>query len=80
MSGQNIQDIVSEVNKSRDFTGKVVLVTGSSSGIGKSIVSLFAALGAHVVVTGRNDTEIQRVAQECQTLSPKSLKVFNLLI
>ncbi|CAG2100198.1 unnamed protein product [Medioppia subpectinata] len=66
-----------EVKNSRDFTGKVVLVTGSSSGIGEGIVKLFAILGANVVVTGRNETEIQRVAKEVLELSPKKLKVIH---
>lgn len=33
-----------------DFTGKVVLITGSSRGIGRSIAQLFAARGARVAV------------------------------
>ncbi|CAG2113148.1 unnamed protein product, partial [Medioppia subpectinata] len=63
-----------KVKESRNFTGKVVLTTGSSSGIGEGIVKLFAILGAHVVVTGRNQTEIDIVAKEVQQLSPHQLK------
>ncbi|CAG2176832.1 unnamed protein product, partial [Oppiella nova] len=59
---------------SRDFTGKVVLVTGSSSGIGEGIAKLFSVLGAKVVVTGRKEDQVKRVAQEVQELSPKRLK------
>ncbi|CAG2117247.1 unnamed protein product [Medioppia subpectinata] len=62
------------VAKSRDFTGKVVLVTGSSSGIGEGIVKLFSILGANVVVTGRKAQDVQRVAKEVQVLSPLKLK------
>ncbi|CAG2109060.1 unnamed protein product [Medioppia subpectinata] len=62
------------VAKSRDFTGKVVLVTGSSSGIGEGIVKLFSILGANVVVTGRKAQDVQRVAKEVQELSPLKLK------
>ncbi|CAG2174118.1 unnamed protein product [Oppiella nova] len=62
------------VKNSRNFTGKVVLVTGSSSGIGEGIVKLFSILGAKVVVTGRKDAEIHKVAQEVQQLSPDKLK------
>ena len=59
----------------RNFTGKVVLVTGSSSGIGEVTAKEFSRLGASVVITGRNVTEISRVAQEVQQLSPYKLKV-----
>ncbi|CAG2165767.1 unnamed protein product, partial [Oppiella nova] len=71
-------DIYDEVRGSRNFTGKVVLVTGSSSGIGEQIVKLFSALGASVVVTGRKDADIQRVVKEAQDLSPQKLKPLGL--
>jgi len=34
-----------------DFTGKVVLVTGASSGIGRATAELFGRLGATVALT-----------------------------
>ncbi|XP_054152556.1 3-oxoacyl-[acyl-carrier-protein] reductase FabG-like [Oppia nitens] len=63
-----------DVLNSRNFTGKVVLVTGSNSGIGEGIVKLFALMGANVVITGRNESRIASVAQEVQQLSPKNLR------
>ncbi|CAG2165701.1 unnamed protein product [Oppiella nova] len=68
------KDIYEEVRNSRDFTGKVVLVTGSSGGIGEQTVKLFSALGASVVVTGRRAEGVKRVAKEAQELSPQKLK------
>ena len=38
-----------------DFRGKVILVTGSSSGIGRSTVELFAELNANVIGIDMND-------------------------
>src|ERR1700733_7751346 len=67
---------INQVKSSRNFRGKVVLVTGSSSGIGEGIVKLFSILGAKVVVTGRKAGEVTRVAKEAQELSPKKEKVF----
>ncbi|CAG2176927.1 unnamed protein product, partial [Oppiella nova] len=65
---------INQVKSSRNFRGKVVLVTGSSSGIGEGIVKLFSILGAKVVVTGRKAAEVTRVAKEAQELSPKKEK------
>ena len=73
----DIKDYLDVIN-SRNFTGKVVLVTGSSSGIGEGSTKLFSILGANVVVTGRKESEVQRVAKEVQELSPKKLKVCKL--
>ncbi|OTF81307.1 hypothetical protein BLA29_003726 [Euroglyphus maynei] len=57
-----------------DYTDKVVLVTGSSSGIGEAIAKRMAELGAMIVITGRSKENVHRVANECQQLSPKKLQ------
>ena len=39
---------------------QVVVVTGGAGGIGRAIAWLFARLGAHVVVVGRNQAKPRR--------------------
>lgn len=43
---------------------KVSVITGSTRGIGYAIARLFASEGAKVVITGRNEEECIRVAEE----------------
>jgi len=57
----------------RDFTGKVALITGSSSGIGATTAIFLSKAGAQVVITGRNADNLSKVAQECAKVSPKGL-------
>jgi len=45
------------------FSGKTVIVTGSSSGIGRGIAERFAAEGANVVLNSRSREDIEKVAE-----------------
>ena len=47
-----------------DLSGKIALVTGASRGIGAEIARLFAAQGAHVIVSSRKQLDCQRVVDE----------------
>src|ERR1700704_7101044 len=53
-----------------DFTGKVVLVTGSSRSIGAEMIKAFGKRGAHCVVNyvvdpaGQNKSDAENVAKE----------------
>lgn len=62
-----------------DFTGKVALITGSSSGIGAATALLFAKSGDNVVVTGRNATKVSEVAKQCLNVSPNQLKALEVV-
>jgi len=57
----------------KKFDGKVVLVTGSSSGIGEETALHMASLGAHVVITGRDEQRIKNVADKCRKRTTKKV-------
>ncbi|CAG2111330.1 unnamed protein product [Medioppia subpectinata] len=63
----------------RDFTGKVVLITGSSAGIGATTAIEFSRSGAQVVITGRKAVNVTQVANECHKVSPKGLKALEVV-
>ncbi|CAG2161457.1 unnamed protein product [Oppiella nova] len=63
----------------RDFSGRVVLITGSSGGIGAVTATEFSKSGAQVVITGRNAKNLSDVGKECLKVSPKGLKALEVV-
>jgi NAD(P)-dependent dehydrogenase (short-subunit alcohol dehydrogenase family) len=56
-----------------DLSGRVAVVMGGTSGIGRTIALGLAEAGADVVATGRREHLIQEVAADIQKLGRKSL-------
>ncbi|CAM3290671.1 SDR family NAD(P)-dependent oxidoreductase [Lactiplantibacillus plajomi] len=51
------------------LTGKTVLVTGASSGLGEQLALAAAAQGANLVLAARRQDRLTRVADQCRILS-----------
>lgn len=49
-----------------DFNDKVVVITGASSGIGAAAALLYAKQSAKVVLVGRNEESLNKVAKQCE--------------
>jgi uncharacterized oxidoreductase len=52
-----------------DLNGKRIVITGGGSGIGLAMVRSLAAKGAHVVITGRNQTKLAAAASHHPNIS-----------
>ncbi|MEC2158499.1 SDR family NAD(P)-dependent oxidoreductase [Virgibacillus halodenitrificans] len=46
------------------LTGKVALVTGAGTGLGRAIAISFAKAGATVILNGRREEKLHEVAKE----------------
>ena len=63
------------MNPTLDATGKVVVVTGGSKGLGRAMALGFAQAGADVVVSSRKLDACQAVARDIKELGRHSLAV-----
>ena len=61
--------------QSLDLTGRVAVVIGGTSGIGRTLAMGLAEAGADVIATGRRENLVKEVAAEIEALGRKSLAV-----
>ncbi len=54
------------------FKDKTVLVTGGGSGIGEAIACQFAQKGTNVLLAGRREAQLARVARACEAYGVKA--------
>lgn len=57
------------------LTGKIAVVTGSSSGIGRATAELFAKEGATVVLTARRLDKLEEAAAVCRSYGVEALAI-----
>src|SRR5262249_12737445 len=55
--------------------GKVAIVTGGGTGMGRSMVLEFARAGADIVIASRTVANLERVAAEVQALGRRALAI-----
>ncbi|MCH8327858.1 MAG: SDR family oxidoreductase [Candidatus Marinimicrobia bacterium] len=59
----------------KHYSGKRVVITGASSGIGAEMARQMAAQGAHLVLAARREPELMAVAEQCQQLGGSATAV-----
>jgi NAD(P)-dependent dehydrogenase (short-subunit alcohol dehydrogenase family) len=60
--------------KALDLSGRLAVVVGGTSGIGRAIALGFAEAGADVIVSGRREALIDTVAKEIEAKGRRSLR------
>lgn len=59
----------------RPLEGKVAIITGGGSGIGRATAKMFAARGAKVAITGRTESKLAGVVAEIEALGSQGLAI-----
>jgi NAD(P)-dependent dehydrogenase (short-subunit alcohol dehydrogenase family) len=59
----------------QDLNGKVVVITGASSGFGKGAALRFAQAGASVIVSARREEVLEELVRECESAGGRALAV-----
>uniref|UniRef100_A0A8B9UF58 Dehydrogenase/reductase SDR family member 7 n=1 Tax=Anas zonorhyncha TaxID=75864 RepID=A0A8B9UF58_9AVES len=70
-----------ELQKQTELRGKVVWVTGASSGIGEELAYQLSKIGAFLAISARREDELERVKKKClqiSTLTEKDILVLRL--
>ena len=49
----------------KSFEGKIIWITGASSGIGEALAYEWSKLGAHLILSARRETDMERVKTVC---------------
>jgi dehydrogenase/reductase SDR family protein 7 len=58
----------------QELKGKVVWITGASSGIGEALAYELATIGCKLILSSRREVELERVRQKCVELSPPDFR------
>lgn len=69
------QSTTEDVLKGIDLNGKTVVITGATSGLGSETARVFAAHGAHVIITVRNVEKAASVVEMVRDKTGKTIEV-----
>jgi NAD(P)-dependent dehydrogenase (short-subunit alcohol dehydrogenase family) len=70
-TGPYAKSTAADIAKGHSLVGKVVLVTGANSGIGKEAAQVFASIGADVTLACRSQAKCDEAKSEIEAKTPK---------
>ena len=56
-----------------NFSGKTILITGASYGLGANIATSFASAGARLILTARSQDRLESVGEQCREIGAEVL-------
>lgn len=59
-------------SKREKYRGKVIWITGASSGIGEELATVFARIGCKLVLSGTRREELERVRNKCEMINTET--------
>jgi NAD(P)-dependent dehydrogenase (short-subunit alcohol dehydrogenase family) len=59
----------------KEFAGKILLITGATSGIGKATALRFARAGASIAAVGRDETSLGELKDQIETMGAQFLAI-----
>jgi NAD(P)-dependent dehydrogenase (short-subunit alcohol dehydrogenase family) len=59
----------------KEFNGKILLITGATSGIGKETALRFARAGASIAAVGRDETSLEELRKQIDTIGTHFLAI-----
>ncbi|XP_076371834.1 putative oxidoreductase YhdF isoform X2 [Tachypleus tridentatus] len=65
--------MATSISTDKKLDQKVAIITSASLGIGRATAVLFSRLGARLALTGRNQENLTKSAEECEAVSPYNL-------
>jgi dehydrogenase/reductase SDR family protein 7 len=57
------------LNSENEYSGKVIWITGASSGIGEALAKELIRVNAKLVLSARRGNELERVKKDCLGLA-----------
>ena len=63
------------LNISESLAGKVIWITGASSGIGRALAVKLASVRCRLVISARRENELQKLKEECVGKNACSLRI-----